>query len=434
MIRFNCPSCKSVLQVADNHTGAMAACPKCKAQMTVPVATPAHPNPAPIVSEPPDQPTTPAQGQRILPWWKRALSEVQETASATWGQVVRLICYLRGLWQKRSLDKANLDAQRRLGNRIYEAGGGDPTLRSEIATLDEMVRQAEVNKESTKALQAERETLILQLAANAVAQPDPIPGVEAEHAKAKEAHVEAQRHDDAMTVAKTDLPPKDRTAWRRVVIGFGTVSGVFLLGSCIMCGGMASFFRGKPSGDVADVRGMPGGNNPAFPKDDHFVDFSKVDYTTGPQGQKLETKKDNVDGTIVEFTGFFDAKKNFIKHGKTTLFFPGGQKEQETWYFNGQPHGEEKIWHQNGQLSSQGSFKDGKQHGKWLLWNENGKLDEESYWLNGKQHGPVKKWDQNGQLFFQGTMKDHKWHGQYTEWNEKKDVAIKVQFVEGYLS
>src|SRR5580692_7541310 len=61
MIRFGCPSCKTVLQAAKTQGGAIIACPKCQQKLRVPVPvavlvkaeSPPIPIPIPAVGETP---------------------------------------------------------------------------------------------------------------------------------------------------------------------------------------------------------------------------------------------------------------------------------------------------------------------------------------------------------------------------------------------
>lgn len=371
-------------------------------------------NPPHACPLPPDSPpaaaslsTTAAQAATPRPpWWKKALNEVRETASATWGQTVRLVNYGRGLWRKRSLNAASLVAQRTLGQRMFEAGAGDPQLRSQIVALDEKLRQAEARKESTRPLKGEREKLVLQLAGAALAQQGALPGVEAEHAKAKETEAEAQGQAVAVTSARTGLPPKDRTTLRRVLIGFGTAGGVGLLAVCLLCSGVSSFFgiRGTPRSDVPEFSG---------------VDFSipKVDYTKGPQGQKVERQTDDLK-PLDYIEGFMD-KGQPVSHGKVIEFFAKDKKKTEMWYYDGQPHGPYLSWYESGKKQWEGGYSKGEKHGKWAMYDDKtARILVDNYWLDGKVHGPSTSYHENGSKASVSYFKHDRRVGKTERWYE----------------
>lgn len=283
MIRFGCPNCKMVLQAADNQAGLLLSCPKCKTQMKVPNPVPSVPQPAtPASTIPPASvlkvtppvpqpsaaqlassvaPPVHRDSEPAVPRWKRALGEVREIGIATWDQAARLVKYGRSLWRNRTLGRTALNTQLALGDRMYRVGSGDPQVRSQIAGMDEKIRQAEARKESARALNSEREKLLLQLAAAALGQSVPPPGAEAECAKAKEAQEAMQRHVEATARARAALPPKDRRARGRVLIGIGTVGGLCLLAFCLLCGGMASFLGFRGSGGSGTI-GSDGRSGP----------------------------------------------------------------------------------------------------------------------------------------------------------------------------
>jgi molecular chaperone DnaK len=163
---------------------------------------------------------------------------------------------------------------------------------------------------------------------------------------------------------------------------------------------------------------------PDFSKTDYSM--PKVDYTKGPEGQKLEIMKETMNGELVESTGYYDTNNRFIRHGKMTGYFPGGQKKDESWVFNNLEHGEHKEWYDNGQLSVQVSLKDNRPHGKLLAWHKNGKLEEESNNFNGKLHGTMTKWYANGQKSAECIYANGVPVGGYTAWNRSGKKITEV--------
>ncbi len=112
---------------------------------------------------------------------------------ANWTRSVRFIKYREALRQRRSLDRALWEAQLVLGKRMYEAGIDDGETGAQIAILDEELRHAQVVRASTCELERERLLLFVQLAAAALAEDGPLPGAEAEYARARS--LQAALHD-----------------------------------------------------------------------------------------------------------------------------------------------------------------------------------------------------------------------------------------------
>ena len=91
------------------------------------------------------------------------------------------------LWRKRRLNEAFAEAQTALGERMFAAGIDDGELGARIRVLDAQVRQAETLGGATKALNASRRQLVLQLAAAALEDDGPLPGADAEYRTARKA-------------------------------------------------------------------------------------------------------------------------------------------------------------------------------------------------------------------------------------------------------
>ena len=117
--------------------------------------------------------------------------------------------YGRGLWRRRSVSRAFADAQLLLGRRMVAAGIDDGELGAKIAALGERTRRAE------------REELLVQLAAAALEDDGPLPGADAEYERARAAQAALQRHDAGLRAVKALL--RDGVRWRRLTLGYGAV-------------------------------------------------------------------------------------------------------------------------------------------------------------------------------------------------------------------
>jgi hypothetical protein len=177
-------------------------------------------------------PASPESGSSSVPgnlptenhaWWMTILIEVKETGKATWGQVARLVKYGVALWRGRSIQREAISAKCALGQHMVETGQGDPEIRSQVAVLAEKISKVELAKQPTKTFQAERDSLLLRLAAQPPKQNGPNGKIEPQVARAKEAEAKCQEHTLASTAARASLFPSNSTGWRRVLTGFGAV-------------------------------------------------------------------------------------------------------------------------------------------------------------------------------------------------------------------
>jgi hypothetical protein len=93
---------------------------------------------------------------------------------------------------KRTLKRAFADAKIALGERMYAAGIDDGQLGSQIAAVDERIRQAHSSQSAAEMLKAERRRLLLLLAEAALEEDAPLPGADAEYARARMAQTVLQ--------------------------------------------------------------------------------------------------------------------------------------------------------------------------------------------------------------------------------------------------
>jgi len=158
----------------------------------------------------------------------RFLHEIQEIGTATWSRSVGLISYGKAVWVRRSLQRAVVAAQLALGEQMYAAGIDDGELGAQLAALDEKIRQAKVATIPTRTLKVEREILVVQLAAAALAEEAPLPGADAEYERAKAALAALAMHNTIMMAAKAQAQ-RDKVGRRRAIIGYGLFSCLCLV-------------------------------------------------------------------------------------------------------------------------------------------------------------------------------------------------------------
>lgn len=76
---------------------------------------------------------------------------------------------------------------------------------------------------------------------------------------------------------------------------------------------------------------------------------------------------------------------NFIRDGKSFLFYDNGLKKAEWDGKDGNTHGIRTNWRITGKLYSTQEFKDGYPHGDLCLFDENGKLQDTIPFSNGNR-------------------------------------------------
>jgi len=97
------------------------------------------------------------------------------------------------------------------------------------------------------------------------------------------------------------------------------------------------------------------------------------------------------------------------------------------------PSGEHKEWWENGQLSSCGSWVDGKWEGEHKSWWENGQLRSCGSWVDGKWEGEHKEWWENGQLCSCGSWVNGLAEGEHKSWWENGQLESCGSWVNGKL-
>jgi antitoxin component YwqK of YwqJK toxin-antitoxin module len=132
------------------------------------------------------------------------------------------------------------------------------------------------------------------------------------------------------------------------------------------------------------------------------VDYSipKVDYSKGPNGEKLVVREvqNPTNGKPLTVTGFQSSNRDFVWHGLVICWYEKprqgfrGKKMVEAYWYVDKEHGRHIEWHEDGILMYECSKKDGLRHGQSVDYDEKGQKDEEGWWLNGKKHGRFLTW------------------------------------------
>ncbi len=136
-------------------------------------------------------------------------------------------------------------------------------------------------------------------------------------------------------------------------------------------------------------------------------------------------------GLKLQVEGWEDDEGNFIRHGRTTMYWENGRKKSEVHYVDGAPHGPRTAWYNSGQIWSSGEYVDGKEDGTWTVWFPDGRKAQELRFDHGKYHGLHTEWHPNGQKRTEVEYVDGKQQGTLTFWDEQGKIVRRVEFVNG---
>ena len=107
-------------------------------------------------------------------------------------------------------------------------------------------------------------------------------------------------------------------------------------------------------------------------------------------------------------------KKNGLKHGYWSFYYPSGTKQSEGEFKNGVKIGEWVYYYENGLTESRGLYSNnGKQDGLWKEYYNNGSLYGEINYLEGLYDGLYKVFDDSGRVVIQGNYKDNYEEGEW---------------------
>ena len=203
------------------------------------------------------------------------------------------------------------------------------------------------------------------------------------------------------------------------------------------------------------------------------VDFSRLDYTKGPNGEVIQkisdidpmktqsgfvksggVARDQAKSSLLPQKELHKARKSgtFVPHGlrwvrfdknemKTTT--PGTERRNEEkglplvpikmtdHWFNGELHGKVTEWNQQGKLVGELYKVHGKGYGRRVGYWPNGKTKLEDWWYDDKPHGVQKGWHENGQQAVEGTYVEGMEHGKWTYWHDNGAQSHQQAFIRG---
>lgn len=213
------------------------------------------------------------------------------------------------------------------------------------------------------------------------------------------------------------------------------------------------------------------------------VEFSKVEYGAGPNGELIEEldgydDKGQAAGAFTQ-QGFVRGKSvskdeakwralrqdalkkheragEFVRHGTRIVWFqapewpsrsverrekerggeplaattPGVKRREDHW-FNGKLHGWTREWNKDGQLVLEFCTVNGQGCGKRTVWWPNGRKKVEDWWLAGKPHGIHRGWHENGKQAVEGAFVEGREHGKWTYWYPNGNKQTEAFFVHG---
>ncbi len=197
-----------------------------------------------------------------------------------------------------------------------------------------------------------------------------------------------------------------------------------------------------PGGRTENKGNGPQGKQGDGPGVGGRTDFSRVDYSKGPNGEKLTeqtlttlafAKDQFVNAQVLwTFQGFggkgtgHPNVTGLVLHGRSVEFIrgtkgPGANAKGErvlleSWHFSGKKHGTYKGWHANGQRKLEGAYSQDRKEGRWQEWYENGRPKLEESFSSGQLHGRSLKWSDDGGKQEEATYAGGKLNGSKTTW------------------
>jgi len=163
------------------------------------------------------------------------------------------------------------------------------------------------------------------------------------------------------------------------------------------------------------------------------------------------------DGKLFQETTYkLFSDEHKVKDGRSTEYWPNGQKHSEGNYVDGVLNGPWHYWYDNGQEAYTENRVNGKLHGQWKQLNEKGVLEEEvsykagkrdgrwtkyyedgsqkkteTHYVDGVESGVRQAWWKNGQLALEETLSDGQRNGKRTTLDESGKKLSEVEYRNG---
>jgi hypothetical protein len=361
---------------------------------------------------------------------QRASDELRRTLEACVAQIKRLFSLGRTSVDARRQAAQALAAKERLGERMHEAGQGDPALREQLVQLVERRKSVEAVKGPTKLLDAERRGLYIRLADTVMSGPAP-KGVEMEHAAAVSLAAEVAALGQQQGAQTRSLLPTDQKDRLRLAIAAGTLLLVLFVGLPLAWAVGKRALRLVSWARAPGVVEQPHDEPVETPlvetpveSDAPIVPVKPTQPKPPPKNAKPRTEERWVDEdqyfprrkvivTLVGDQAHGECKcyddndrliavehyKNGVLHGKRQTYFPSGKKFGELNFENGQANGTATTWFENGNKSSSIDFVKGEIHGKSITYFSNGGKSVESTLVHGVAQGERYHYKPNGTHF-----------------------------------
>lgn len=260
-IAIACPNCRTRYKAPDRAVGRRTACTRCRTVISIPgspltspdavrrdrpergdvfpdgcvelVAAPPEPlsapQPLPLRSDSSERLVS-TNSARLTTHRRRfflrvigrkmrqCVDEVRNSAREFWDLGVRVARYGRGVRHRIVLGRKLAEAEYALGQRVYDSGGGVPSVRAAIDTLDERIRSHEAARRPCSRLRAERRARLARLAETAVATETSSADVRAVETVRAELKTQRQRVSE---LRRGFLPTNEGR--RRVAVGSAVV-------------------------------------------------------------------------------------------------------------------------------------------------------------------------------------------------------------------
>ncbi len=393
------------------------------------------------------------QAAKLIPL--QILDAAYQTTHATWRQTCRLTTYASGIWKLRTFQRAARDAELDLGIRFYSSEFGDPTLRSEIFSLDIQIKQASRDKKSTSRLRQERESAVHCLALSALNDPLATERYSLLVRKVNSIHAAVSQQETLLRRQRYELLPTSREERWGTGIGLLTLTVLTLFITSLFSATSerkertVSKSRAEPHPQVQLADSVPeiqaAGDKGARLTNllNEQADSVKHDSPRFPDGRLATIENGAPDESGINQDAKETSHKNLgiveieaeyvnkIAHGREIHRLRDGTLLLEVQWRLGWPTSK-KSFHRNGKPQFEEHFgNNGTPHGTTQEWSDSGQLILETTWRNGARHGPYRSWLNSGEKFEERSYVDGLLDGAWLIWHKNGQLYQRVNFQNG---
>lgn len=144
-------------------------------------------------------------------------------------------------------------------------------------------------------------------------------------------------------------------------------------------------------------------------------DDSKLSGQAFPRGVKQGCAYKDKDGVLV-------------KHGEERTWHKNGSLNRQSFYEDGELHGELIEWYPDKTAKLKTLYQHGKRHGQSSQWNKDGKKLKDSTYVNDELNGPHMEYYSNGKPKVKGSYSNDLKSGLWEEYNERGEVLKKAEY------